>query len=382
MRKRLSFGRVLVFAATLWAGVFAAHAQVTITNADMFNEPGQYYLTYATDPAVSNVPVATVIGSTTVTNQAWNFANAAQEVQANGTISIVTNRYDYFAATNTPYGADFAAAGATAAQQLTPAGDTSALQWLYFAVSPSKGQLDYGFYDASYSSVQPETLFSPALQDWPASITYGSMWSGTTTSTESSNNYGGFGFSQQVTFVTTDTVDAFGIVTLPSVGLLSCLRVHEIEEQDTVLLVDGQLAGGQTNFVVNYYWLAPGHGLVAQVLSNPYSSTPPDDMGGIAATAEWMFQAYHPETVTNTNPPPPSIAGLTLSYTPGSPALIQWDFLSGVSSYTVNYATSLSGTPTWHSLGSTSSNFMMDNNAGGPGAPVRFYQIVATLGSK
>jgi hypothetical protein len=111
-------------------------------------------------------------------------------------------------------------------------------------------------------------------------------------------------------------------------------------------------------------------------------------MGGVAATAEWMYLAYHPVTVVS-NPPPPGISGFSVSpsnpalpISPSNPAYLQWNFYSGASSYTVNYATSLSGAITWHSLGSTASNFIMDSNAGGPGAPARFYQIVATLGSK
>ena len=52
-----AFRRTLTCAAALAAGVAAGWAQVTITSADMFNQVGQYYLTYA-NATSSNSAVA------------------------------------------------------------------------------------------------------------------------------------------------------------------------------------------------------------------------------------------------------------------------------------------------------------------------------------
>lgn len=382
IQKTSPFGWALLLAATLLAGALPARAQVTITNADMFNQPGQYYYTYITDPAATNVTIATLLGPTNEASQAWNFT-----VGTPG-ITNYTNYYSYLVASNTPYGPDFVAAGATVAQQMTSEGTTNALQWLYFSISPSQGQLDFGFYDPAFSSVQPESVFSPALQDWPAAIHYGDTWTGTTVF-DSVTVYPALGNIPEVlTNTTTAVVDAYGLIKLPNLGFLSCLRVRETVEYDVGLNVQGELFYDGPQYSLNYYWVAPGHGIVAQIDSNPSLNPVPADMGGIAQTVEWMFQAYHPVTVV-TNPPPTGISGFTVSpsnaalpISPSNPVILQWNFYSGASSYTVNYATSLSGTIMWHSLGSTSSNFIMDNTAGGPGAPARFYQIVATLGSK
>ena len=68
----------------------------------------------------------------------------------------------------------------------------------------------------------------------------------------------------------------------------------------------------------------------------------------------------------------------------GTGAFLYWKVLTGVSSYTVEYTTNLAGTITWQPLGSVTppSNFMMDPTAATPGAPVRYYRVVGTLGPK
>ncbi|MGA2656557.1 MAG: hypothetical protein ABSH34_03460 [Verrucomicrobiota bacterium] len=370
--------RALSCAAAILGGAAVAQAQVTITNADMFNQVGQYYLAYANDPNSTNtVDVSGLLGTSNSVAQFWDFTTGPQDV---------TNRYDYLAATNTPYGADFVAAGAQMAQQLTSEGTTNALQWLYFKVDPVSGQLDHGFYDPSFSPAQPESLFTPPLQDWPASIHYGDTWSGTTIfDSMYPFSFGGLStnYPDQVTYTSTGTVDAFGYVTLPAIGLLACLRVHEVVEYDIAINIDGSgYTPAGTAYVLNYYWLAPGHGIVVQIVSQQYSSLPlREDLGGQAATFERMFAAYHP--VTTTTPTTNAISGFKMTLG-GTGAFLYWKVLTGVSSYTVEYTTNLAGTITWQPLGSVTppSNFMMDPTAATPGAPVRYYRVVGTLGPK
>jgi hypothetical protein len=358
--------RALLWAAAIAAGAMAAQAQVTITNADMFNQAGQYYMTYINASSTnSSVDVSAVLGTASSVAQAWNFITGPQDL---------TNRYDYLAAGNTPYGADFVAAGAKMAQQLNMEGTTNGLEWQYFTEDPVKGQLDYGFYNPQDGLLSPEAVFSPALQDFPASMKYGDSWSGTTSFT-STTNFEGFGFTLQLTLTSTDEVDAFGLVTLPSIGFLDCIRVHELDEWDVSL--DGEV---NTYYVLNYYWFAPGHGMVAQINSQQNTSIPPDDLGGQAATFERMFEAYHPVT-TVTNTASTNIVGFTLTLG-NATALLQWTPLTGASSYTVQYATNLAGAINWQSLGSTTSNFMLDPAAATSAAPVRYYRVIGTVGSK
>ncbi|MGO9201967.1 MAG: hypothetical protein ACLQM8_15675 [Limisphaerales bacterium] len=118
MSAGLAFGRALSCAAAILAGVMAAQGQVIITNADLFNQVGQYYRTYANSTNESTVDISGVLGTAGSVAQAWNFTTGSQDV---------TNRYDYLAAGNTPYGADFAVSG-------RPARD----QWLYSEVPPGR----------------------------------------------------------------------------------------------------------------------------------------------------------------------------------------------------------------------------------------------------
>jgi hypothetical protein len=336
----------------------------------MFTQAGQYYMTYANSTnSTAAVPI-TMLGSASSAAQAWNFSTGPQEV---------TNRYDYLEAGNTPNGADFVAVGAQMAQQLTVEGSTNGLEWLYFTEDPSKGQLDYGFFNPIFSSSQPESVFTNAFQDFPVTIQYGDSWSGTTVFYSTESVAGSGDFPVQVTYTSTDTVDAFGLVTLPNIGFLSCLRVHELDEYDVAFDTGSGYADAGTYYVLNYYWLAPGHGMVVQINSTQGTSVPPDDLGGQAANLERMFLAYHPGASTNTTPT--TISGFTLTLG-STAALLQWTPMTGVSSYTVEYATSLAGTINWQSLGSTTSNFILDPAAATRAAPVRYYRVVGVLGSK
>ena len=197
--------RALGCAAAIMAGAMAAQGQITITGADMFNQVGQYYLAYANDPNSTNtVDVSGMLGTAGSVTQAWNFTTGPQDV---------TNRYDYLAASNTPYGADFVATGAQMAQQLTIEGATNGLEWFYFTQDPVKGQIDYGLHEPSPGPVLMDWVFTSPLQDFPASIHYGDSWSGATVFYTTYSRV-----PVQITLTSTDTVDAFGYVTLPNNG--------------------------------------------------------------------------------------------------------------------------------------------------------------------
>ena len=361
-------------AAVLGAGAAVAQAQITITSADMFNQVGQYYLAYANDTSSNNtVAVAGMLGTASSQAQAWNFANGPTNV---------TYRFDYLAAGNTPNGEDFAHAGAQIAEQKTDEGNTNDQSWLYFTQDSVKGRLDYGFYDPTFSASQPESLFNPALQDFPNAIHYGDSWSGTTVFTSVYSDPVLGDYPDQLTYTSSDTVDAFGVITLPKIGFVNCLRVHELVEYDIDINVDGSgYTPAGTEYILNYYWLAPGHGIVAQINSTSPSdgSKPPDNLPQGAATLVRMFEANHP-AVVSTNTPGSGISGFT--FTPGSPgsgALLQWTTQTNVISYQVEYATSLGGTNNWQPLGTTTSNFILDPAANTPAAPVRFYRVVGTI---
>jgi hypothetical protein len=358
---------IAVCAAILAAGFTTGHAQVTLTSSDMFNQTNQYYRAYAN--ANNTVVSVTGILGTPGGPQAWDFSSGPQDV---------TYRFNYIPAAQGPGGADFVSAGAQIAEQRINEAATNIQSFLYFKQDPILGRLDYGFYDPSFSAPQPESIFSPALQDFPNSIYYGATWSGLTIfySILSDPTFGDF--PERVTYTASDHVDAYGLVILPSLGFMNCLRVHELVQYD--IAVDLGLGGGYeylgTQYVLNYYWLAPGHGIVAQMSSVSPSdgSVPPDNLSTGAAAFARMFALNHP---TGGDGTAPTIKGLKVTLGPSS-VLVQWTLLSGVTSYRVDYATNLGPTPNWQPLGTTTSNFMLD--PGAPTAQRRFYRVVGTLG--
>jgi hypothetical protein len=373
LKKRFhSFGTRLtcskaVYAAILAVGFNNAHAQVTLTSADMFNQTNQYYRAYSN--ATNTVVSVTGILGTPGGPQAWDFGSGPQDV---------TYRFNYIPAAHGPGGADFVNAGAQIAEQRIDEAATNSQSFLYFKQDPTQGRVDYGFYDPSFSAPQPESIFIPPLQDFPNSIYYGATWSGLTIfySVLSDPTLGDF--PERVTYTANDHVDAYGLVILPSLGFMNCLRVHELVQYDVA--VDLGLGSGYeylgTQYVLNYYWLAPGHGVVVQMSSVSPSdgSQPPDNLSSGAAAFVRMFALNHP---TGGGGTAPTIKGFKITMGPSS-ALLQWTLLSGVTSYRVDYATNLGGTPNWQPLGTTTSNFILDTAA--PAAQRRFYRVVGTLG--
>lgn len=362
-----SFLGTLSGVAVMVAGFAPAQAQITITSTDMFNQVGQYYRAYANETNTT-VDVSSLLGSTGGP-QAWDFTTGPQDV---------TYRYDYIPASQGTGGADFVAAGAQIASRQTNEGDTNDQQFLYFTLDPAKGQLDYGFYDPTFSASQPESVFTNSLQDFPASIHYGDTWTGSTVFGSIYSVSGLGDYPVQLTYTSTDTVDAYGLVNLPSIGFLDCLRVHELVEYDIALdLGDGsgyQNAG--TEYILNYYWLVPGHGIAVQINStSPQDgSKPPDSLPGGATALVRMFEANHPTATTN---PPTTIKGFKMTLG-ASAALLQWTTLAGVKSYTVEYSTNIASTTNWQTLATTTSNYALDPAAVTPAAPIRFYRVVGS----
>jgi hypothetical protein len=331
----------------------------------MFNQVGQYYRAYA-NAATNTVPVSALLG-TTNGPQAWDFSIGPQDL---------IYRFNYIQASQGRNGADFVALGAQIAEQKIDESNTNTQSFLYFKQDPTSGRIDYGFYDPSFSAVQPESFFTNGLQDFPASINFGGTWSGHTVfeSIYTDPVYGDF--PMQVTYTASDHVDAYGLVTLPNLGFLDCLRVHELVEYDIAVDLGSGYQPLGTQFTLNYYWLSPGHGIVVQITSTSSDSTPPpDNMPGGAAAFTRMFELYHPSTGTN---PPPVITGFKITMG-ASAALLQWTRVTGVTSYRVDYATSLAPTANWQPLGTTTSNFVLDPAAVTPAAPRRYYRVVGSF---
>ncbi len=342
-------------------------AQVTITSDDMFNQVGQYYLAYS-NGGTNTVSVAGMLG-TTGGPQAWDFSSGPQDV---------TNRFDYLIATNVSvYGPDFGQLGATLAEQKTDLGNSVPQSWLFFKQDAQKGRIDYGFVDPNFSASQPENVFTNGLQDFPASIHFGDSWQGTTvfSSVYTLPDFGDF--PDQITYTSTDKVDAYGVVVLPGLGFLDCLRIHEVVEYD-ISLDFGDGSGLQpigTQYLLNYYWLSPGHGIVVQINSAGTQNAPPtDDLPGGAAELVRMFETNHAQNTT-TNAPP-SIKNFTCTLGKTGGALLKWTLSPSLKQYTVEYTTNLTKTATWVTLQTVTNNFVIDIGAASKAATARLYRVL------
>jgi hypothetical protein len=348
-------------------------AQIQITAADLFNQPGQYYRAYANGTNNSTVGVSGRLGNPGGP-QLWDFTTGPNEV---------TYRFDYLAATNASHSADFVAAGAKMAEHKTDESAGVPEAWLYFTQVPAAGRLVYGFYDPGFSagigSSEAQEVFSSPIIDFPATIQYGAAWNTTTTFTNTitfgdpEDPLGGY-LSMDLLFAYSSTAvaDAYGVVNSPGIGFGECLRVNELVTY-AISYDDG--SGFQplsTDYVRNYYWLRPGRGIVAQVTSQQTSGTPPVDNFLTATSVVRMFETNHPDN--NGSNPGAGIEGLRLTLSP-SGGLLQWTALASVTSYQVEYTTNASGG--WQPLGNTTTgNFLIDPAAGKPATPIRFYRVV------
>ena len=340
----------------------------------MFNQPGQYYRAYGNATNNTSVSVSGMLG-TTGGPQLWDFTTGPNEV---------VYRFDYMAATNAPHGADFVAAGAKLAEQKTGEAGAAAQAWLYFTQEAAKGRVAYGFYDPGFSdgigASEPQEVFSATLNDFPATIHFGSTWSSATTFTNSitfsdpSDPGASLSVDLHIAYSASAVADGYGVANSPGIGFGDCLRVNELAMYD--ISADFNDGGGlqhlETDYVRNYYWLRPGRGIVAQVTSQQSSGTPPDDNFLTATAVLRMFETNHPDRGGSGTGV--GIDGLRLTLGSGG-ALLQWNLLPSLTSYRVEYTTNPSSG--WQTVGSpTTGNFVIDPAAGKPNTPVRFYRGV------
>ncbi len=341
---------------------------VVITSADMFNQTNEYYRAYA-NTGTNNVDVSAYQLANTGGGLLWDFTTGPQDV---------TYRFDYVSAGDGVDGSNFVALGARIAEKKIDEANPSVTSWLYFKQDPIKGRIDYGFYDPTFSSSQPESMFTNGLQDFPNTIHYGDTWSGATvfSSVYTLPLFGDV--PDQITYKATSTVDAYGVVILPKIGFLNCLRVHEIVEYDTSLdlssLGQGWYDAG-AQYSLNYYWLCPGYGIVVQIDSVPGTQPPDDGLSAGATAVVRMFETNHPQGGT---PPPASIPGFKILLGT-SGALLQWTKLTSLKSYEVDYATNLAQPVNWQPLVTNlTSSYFVDPAAANSQAPTRYYRVVGS----
>jgi hypothetical protein len=181
--------------------------------------------------------------------------------------------------------------------------------------------------------------------DIPAVLGYGTNWNYYSAATVGS-------ITEQ--FSSSASVDAYGTVNLPHIGQVQALRVNALTTVEEIL-------GGipeDTYYIREYYWLAPGIGMAAHILSPPSASAPPANFT-VAAEVRRVFEA---------NSVPPA-SNLSITWQKGM-AILNWASASNASNYQVQAITNLTMT-NWQILGSPATNSWSDM----PTARQRFYRV-------
>ncbi|MHB8524161.1 MAG: hypothetical protein ACYDH9_25855 [Limisphaerales bacterium] len=378
------------------ASAFGGYAQtaaspVSITATDMYANLGWYYYAYgnAFDPLnpATSFPCTGLMG-TTNGPQLWDFSKGPTNV---------VYRYDYVPATNAP--PDVLAifpAQATMAEQQTVVGTNVAVtvisanppasdantSWTFFQQEPGVGRRVYGFYDP-YSANQnfaesPAVVFPQAFIDWPDTIRFGDAWTASYTVT-TTNDLIGSPLAMQQVYSSSFTVDAFGTIDLPaSIGFLDALRVNETQTIDTYIDSGFGTGGGwtlqETDYAVNYYWLSPGHGVVAQLDSTQLGSPTPNFDQATAFIR--MFATNHKPSTGGTTTGPSPVTDLSIAYSSNNgQVLLKWTAPSGTRQFQVQYTTGAFDAASWQSLASlTNVAYVLDNTKADQ---QRFYRVVS-----
>jgi hypothetical protein len=300
-------------------------AQITITSEDMYNQPGEYYRAYSNEPpgglfGPSPVVVAGQMGGKGGPNF-WDFTEGPTDE---------VFRFDYVERENTIIWNDFpdATFGERGIQESKP-NDPA---WILMDQVPNLGRKVFGFWINSDQFDDPSNPFTLPVIDFPAQINYGDSW---TTTIEYENSFGGI--PARYTEVQSFDVDAYGFIELPELGVFECLRINSVK--DVAAAFDIQFTGTFTNagrqFVRIYYWLVPGKGIAAQMVSEA-SGNPVSEQFNQATSFLRMFETNKEARDAGCQEAAP-VTGLDIVFQPNLVRL-KWDEADCAQNYRVQYS--------------------------------------------
>ena len=274
--------------------------QVTITSADMFNTIGQYYRVYANN---GSADVTGRLGNTGGP-QTWDFTTGPQDI---------TYRFDYVTTNDASAGADFPLA--KFAERQTDEATGTQMAWLFLQQVPGKGRVNYGFYNPN--SDPTEGIFTPPITDFPDPLRYQDTW---TCATSFTYDFQGL-IPVKEDYTATATVDAYGTIKLPGIGSVSCLRINELDQHDISADVDdsGDYQPLETDYIRIYFFVSPGHGIVATIDSQQSFTAPPANNFTSASQFVRMFDLNR----TGISQGPAAVTDLSLTPAGGA-QLLHW----------------------------------------------------------
>lgn len=229
-----------------------AHAQITVTSADILGHLGKSHV-IESDTTFS---VTVNVGSPGA-NQTWDFRNVTVQAER------FTNQY--VSPQGTPFAAEFPQANFV--QKITSPAEPEGEYYLYLAVTGANVQtLGSGVVTPDTNFVSP---FGANEEVMPLPLQFGATW--TTSSSDT------IGDPQTFAIITASnsslTVDGWGQVRLP-IGDFDCLRVRNDIETIVKTIISGNVLLADTSTSLGYTWVSKNNYYVATVQSQDGETNP------------------------------------------------------------------------------------------------------------
>lgn len=365
--------RTPILTALLLTSAAALAEAPTIRSVDMFYKTGEYYRAYGNhyDPldATTRFNVPTGLIKPPGENLLWDFSSGP---------TTVVHRFDYIDPTGSWEALDFPLA--TVAEKKTIEG-TGEVAWLFFDPAPGVGRVVYGFYDELFAPYTPSSIFEPSIVDFPETIRYNQTWATDMTVYSTiaySDPEASAVFPVKLDFHSTFKADAWGTALLPGIGVVDVLRINETQSVDISIdvAVDPEQEGSytyfETDYLRNYYWLSPGHGIVAQLNSSQGSFTPDNEFATATAFLRMFETNKETDPVDNSVQPAPDLQVIISN----GKVLVKWGDAANATRYRVEYSNNPIDPASWQPVGTETSDKLILDPAG-PSQSARFYRVVS-----
>ena len=346
-----------------------ATAQPLITDSDMTYKIGEYFRAYVNLP--SNLVDASSIIGKKGGPQFWDFTTGP-------TNDIFL--YEYVSPKGTVIGSYFPQATIAERKTTLSSGDQG---WLLYSHVPNVGRTVYGAWQEDPLFADAAHVFGAPVVDFPAQIKFGDTWNNLITFTNYIDLLGD-AFPIRTIITTSFAADAWGVADLPNLGFGDVLRVNQLDEIQLQLFSEDEEGNGAYNNLGSpvysrfYYWIMPGRGLVAQMSSETTgnlegNATPPPDNFARAGYFIRMFQTNRAISQGCTSPG--AVNDLRITVDSRGRALLKWTETPCTTQYRVESTNQITENTTWKTLGTTTSNFLIDQE--NTGTQVRYYRVVS-----
>jgi hypothetical protein len=338
-------------------------AQITITSDDMYNQPGEYYRSYVNQPPALlqrfPVTVAGKLGESGGPNF-WDFTEGPTDE---------VFRYDYVERATSIVFNDFPEA--SLAERSYRESKPNDVSWIMLDDVENLGRKVFGFWIINAQFDDPSNRFTLPIIDFPAEINYGDTW---TTTAEYQNSL--LGIPAIYNEVQSFEADAYGFIELPELGVFECLRINSLKDFSVAIDFNGTatFTNVERQFTRIYYWLVPGKGIAAQIVSEP-SGNPVAEQFNLASMFQRTFETNKEEKNAGCLEAA-AVTGLDIVHQPNLVRL-KWNEADCAQNYRVQFTTSGLGTEDWTDLSPTpyTDTFFIDTNVNK--ARVKIYRVLS-----